>query len=203
MEMGLEDNNLDILKRIFPVFRRSTDRISNFVQDMLSFSKAREPLRESCNIQDLVNEACDSFHDLFTQKDIKLHRNIMSLADPVYIDSQGIFRCLLNLLSNAAAAASGQNGSVSVTTRLQANELLEIEVKDNGTGVPEEFREKIFDPFFSTKGSQGTGLGLAVTRKIIREHGGDIDVEDNPGGGALFRIVLPTGEQQDKKETIL
>jgi signal transduction histidine kinase len=66
-----------------------------------------------------------------------------------------------------------------------------LDVADNGPGIPDENIHKVFEPFFSTKGSMGTGLGLAVTRKTVREHGGDIAVSRCPEGGALFRMTLP------------
>jgi signal transduction histidine kinase len=106
-------------------------------------------------------------------------------------DSQGLYRCILNLLSNAADAVAIDKGKVTLRAyRNDAGELC-IECEDNGPGVPPEERELIFDLFFSTKGSRGTGLGLAVTHKIVQEHGGHVSVHPAPQGGALFIMVLP------------
>ncbi len=190
IEMGLEDGNIEVLRRSFPVFRRSTKRISNFVQDMLSFSKARAPAHEKCTLGEIIKEAQETFADLFEQKKIDVATDISGVNGPIYVDSQSIFRCMLNLLTNAADAVPRTGGEIKVEAR-SINENIEITVTDNGAGVPQKDRDKIFDPFFSTKGAQGTGLGLAVTKKIIEEHGGTITVEDAPAAGALFRIFLP------------
>jgi signal transduction histidine kinase len=76
---------------------------------------------------------------------------------------------------------------------------LVIEVADNGPGIPDERLRLVFEPFFSTKGSMGTGLGLAVTRKTVQEHAGDITVSRSPEGGALFRIVLPDAGRKPER----
>ena len=121
----------------------------------------------------------------------------------VYIDTEGIFSCVLNLLTNAGDAVAPKTGVVRITAHVVPGDSggaealrapgkdLVIEVADNGPGIPEAQHRLIFEPFFSTKGSAGTGLGLPVTRKVVREHGGDIVVERAPEGGALFRIVIP------------
>jgi len=98
---------------------------------------------------------------------------------------------VLNLLTNAADAVPREGGRIRISAYSASGNVVWLEVADNGSGVPEAIRESVFDPFFSTKGSDGTGLGLAVTRKIAEEHGGSIVVETAPEGGALFRMCLP------------
>ncbi|HPO17097.1 MAG TPA: ATP-binding protein [Candidatus Hydrogenedentes bacterium] len=191
IDMGLQNGNIDILKRTWPVFKRSTKRVSNFVQDMLTFSKTRAPIREQCTAAFLIGEAQETFTELFARKNITLNVDTKQAAKPVWVDPEALYRCLINLLINAAEAVPEDNGCISITARTLENDTLEILVDDNGPGVPEAHWERIFDPFFSTKGSQGTGLGLAVTRKIAREHGGDITVGEAPKGGASFRMAIP------------
>lgn len=193
IEMGLQGNNLDVLRRCFPVFKRSVRKISNFVQDMLSFSKARTPVREWVTIKSLVDEAVETLMDLLAQREVDLRIDLGGVTEPVSVDPQAIYRCLLNILGNAAHALPSSQGRIEIRARAEADRGVRIEISDNGPGVPERFRERIFDPFFSTKGSGGTGLGLAVTRKIVEEHGGAVVCLEAPGGGALFRITLPPG----------
>jgi signal transduction histidine kinase len=81
---------------------------------------------------------------------------------------------------------------VLAATELEAGARVRVEVRDGGPGVPAELREKIFTPFFTTR-EKGTGLGLAFVREIVRDHGGDVTVDDAAGGGAVFRIDLPGG----------
>jgi signal transduction histidine kinase len=191
IEMGLAQNNLDVLNRTWPVFKRSTRRITHFVQDMLSYSKPRKPYREWFPLAPLLDEVVESYADLFTQKRISLSTRIDGLQHPVYAESQSLHRCLLNLVTNAADAVPETGGQICIAVDEPGDESVTISVEDNGPGVAEEYMRKIFDPFFSTKGSKGTGLGLAITRKIIEEHGGELSVGRSALGGACFRITLP------------
>lgn len=191
IDMGLAGGNVDVLRRSWPVFRRSTKRISNFVQDMLSFSKPRQPLRKRCRVDAVANDAIETFRELFERKNIALETDIAGLEREAWLDEQSIYRCLLNLLTNAADAVDEGSGCVFVRGYFDDNNRIVMDVSDNGPGVPEADRERIFQPFFSTKGSAGTGLGLAVARKSAREHDGELSVTAGAEGGALFRLVLP------------
>ena len=106
-----------------------------------------------------------------------------------------LHQALVNLVTNAVQALSSRNGVITIRTRyLPEPHEARIEIIDNGPGVPPERHDEIFDAFSSTKGQRGTGLGLAVTRKIVEEHGGTVDVESEVGKGSLFRILLPLEE---------
>jgi signal transduction histidine kinase len=191
IEMGLAQNNLDVLNRTWPVFKRSTRRITHFVQDMLSYSKPRKPYREWFPLADLLEEVVESYADLFTQKQISLTTRNDGLQRPIYAEPQSLHRCLLNLVTNAADAVPESGGQIVIAVDELDDDRVVIAVEDNGPGVADELMRKIFDPFFSTKGSKGTGLGLAITRKIIEEHGGELSVGRSALGGAAFRITLP------------
>lgn len=191
IDMGLSAGNVEVLKKTFPVFRRSTKRISHFVQDMLSFSKPREPLREPSRLGDILQDARDNFAELFAQRNIAVEVSLRDLDESIYVDSAGLFRAFLNLMTNAADAAPDNEGAIRIEAWRRDDGDIEVAFSDNGPGVPDEDKERIFETFYSTKGAKGTGLGLAVTKKAIEEHGGTIHVEDAPGGGALFRVRLP------------
>ena len=191
MEQGLHDNNQAMMERAWPIMKRSTKRISNVVQDMLSYSKPRQPHLEPCDLDALIEDVRESFAELFVQKNVQIRVDTSALKRPVSADIQAMHRCLFNLLTNAADAVPVQQGCVTITAYPVGAGGVVIDVADNGPGVPVSIRRDIFEPFFSTKGSRGTGLGLAVSRKIVQEHHGDLTVHDNVGGGALFRIELP------------
>jgi two-component system nitrogen regulation sensor histidine kinase NtrY len=110
---------------------------------------------------------------------------------PAQIDAMLLKRCLDNLIRNASQAirGTGRPGHVWVAARRDDDDVL-IEVRDDGPGVPEDARTRIFDPYYTTK-SEGTGLGLAIVKKIVLEHGGEITCSAAPEGGACFRISLP------------
>ncbi len=191
IDQGLQTGNVEMLQRVWPLYRRNSFRLSSLVEDMLAYSKPREPVRVSYDVSQLINDAVDVFKELLIQKRVELHVDCSRAQGQVYVDPNAMHRCLLNLLSNAVDAVPKERGRVEVSAVLSSEGELSIEIADNGTGVPDDLRERVFEPFFSTKGSQGTGLGLAVTAKIVREHGGHIELERSLLGGALFRIVLP------------
>jgi len=199
IELGLGQGQYDVLERTWPVFKRNTKRISNFVQDMLAFSKPRVPLRERHEVPELIEEARATFAELFTRKNISVVVDTSGVQEAVDVDGSAIYRCLLNLLTNAADAVPEDGGRIEVSASTLPGGLAKILVSDNGRGVPEELRECIFDPFFSTKGGQGTGLGLAVSRKIVREHGGDLALVEGPLSGAAFRVLLPCHESMPER----
>ncbi len=190
IQMALDRNNQEMALRTWPVLKRNVQRMSNFVQDLLAFSKPRTPLCQKTELAALVREACDSVRDLFNAKELLLEADTGDGPLFVWVDTDGIYRCLLNLIHNAAEAVPERDGRVRITARTTANGALEIEVADNGPGIPPELREKIFDPFFSTKGSKGTGLGLATSAKVVEEHGGRLELAPT-ASGACFRIILP------------
>jgi signal transduction histidine kinase len=111
-----------------------------------------------------------------------------------HADAGQLRRALLNLARNAVTAAGGRSdgqGRVTLAAS-RAGDRVRVEITDNGPGVPDDLRDKIFTPFFTTR-EKGTGLGLAFVREIVRDHGGDVVVDGAPGGGARFRLDLPSG----------
>jgi signal transduction histidine kinase len=110
----------------------------------------------------------------------------------VALDPKGIRRCLLNLVSNAVDACDdADEGCVEVCTEIPDRDMFCIKISDNGCGIAAEDKEQLFQMFFSTKGSEGTGLGLPVTHKIITEHNGEIAVDSKIGEGTTFIVTLP------------
>ena len=106
-------------------------------------------------------------------------------------DESLLHRAVLNVVTNAFDAAGGvEDAAVTIATH-QSGETAEVIVRDNGPGLSEEARQRVFNLFESSKGAGGTGIGLAVSQKILREHGGSIEVESEEGCGATFRLQLP------------
>jgi signal transduction histidine kinase len=109
------------------------------------------------------------------------------------MEASGIHTCLANLVSNAIdACKTSKRGGGTVNLRVKRGDGTTVfEVEDDGCGMEPEVKEKVFTSFFTTKGLGGTGLGLLVTKKIVREHGGRIEVESQPGEGSCFRLEIP------------
>jgi two-component system NtrC family sensor kinase len=194
MERGLETQDFDNISRVWRVFRRSSQRISYLVLNMLAYSKDRKPELQPCSINDVCREVANLCREQLEAKQAKFRLDLEPQLPLLRVDHQGLHRCLLNLLTNAIDAVDEGRGEVGLVTRVEEGNIL-VSVEDNGIGIPPEGQQQIFEVFYSTKGNRGTGLGLAVTKKIVKEHGGSVTVDSAPGKGSRFTIHLPL---QDK-----
>ena len=180
-------------------------RADSIVKNMLLHSREGSGERRSADINRLVEESLNlAFHGARAEKagfDIVLKHDLDPQADALDLYPQEITRALINLISNGFYAATkrkaeAQGGEfepvLSAATR-NLGQMVEIRIRDNGTGIPPEVREKMFNPFFTTKPTgEGTGLGLSMTHDIIvKQHGGRIDVETRLGEFTEFIITLP------------
>ncbi len=169
--------------------------ISDLVMDMLSYSKSREPEWANMDINMSVAEAIQVCKDRAAQKGIELASEMDYAVGPFFYDGKNISRCIMNTIGNAIDATP-EGGGKRITLRTRVEETggdgtAVVEVADQGTGIPPEAREKVFDLMFSTKGSKGTGLGLALTKKIVEEHSGTVTFETEMGKGTIFFLRLP------------
>lgn len=196
LEQGIKKEDFHIVKSSWPVLRRCARRLSHFVGNMLDYSKNRSRYCEMCHISDVIGEVQSIFSELFTRRNIQIYTEIEPDDLSVWCDGDGLIRCLLNLVINAAEALPPDGGSIWIRAREDRQGGVFISVEDNGEGLSEEQCQKLFELFYSTKGSQGTGLGLAVTAKIIKEHGGIIEVFPRDGGGTRFQIWLPSKSEE-------
>lgn len=171
---------------------RNLGRLSDLVQNMLLYAKDGTPDVRPLDLGILTESVVESLRPGAEERGVRLDVEASPRLEPIEADESGIYRCLLNLVSNAIDACSGDGDRVRVTAGPAEPGWVSIEVADRGCGMDEETRASAFVPFFSTKGSAGTGLGLAVTRKIVQEHGGCIDVESREGIGSTFRVLLPS-----------
>ena len=203
VQAALEASNLDKALGAWPLIQRGLTRTNDLILNMLAFSKDHEPQREETNVNAILD---DSVEMLASQADEKNVAIVTDLDDmpPLPADQAGLQHAVLNLLTNALDAVAEQTGIITVRSRYDAmNRVIVIDVLDNGTGIEKEHIEDIFQPFYSAKGQQGTGLGLAVTKKIVQEHGGTIQVDSTPGEGTSFTVSLPTIPLGDSGETMV
>ncbi len=196
MKTGLDRSDSTKLKTGWEMMQRNIDRISELALDLLSYSKEREPEYESCFPHEIASEVCELFTDLAGENGIELEYEVEADIGEVVMDPRTIHRALSNLVSNAIDACiadeeSDKQHRVSVTTALENGNVVRFWVKDNGSGMDENVKENLFKSFFSTKGAKGTGLGLLVTKKLIEENRGTIDVASQFGKGTTFSIRLP------------
>lgn len=188
---GLQSDDKQLIAQGWSLVEKNQARIDALILDMLSFSKERVPLKQPTNLAGIIRDVLEVVRGRALEQKIAIDCTLAENAPNVDCDSHALHAAILNVVTNAIDALEGgpdPRASIKLTiTETQAV----IIVEDNGTGIPEDQREAIFQPFLSTKGSRGTGLGLPVSRKILREHGGDLVVEDAPGGGARFVMTLP------------
>jgi len=196
VDLGIEKNNSEKLKSGWQMVSRNINRTSDLVQDLLSFSKEREPEFEPCFPNEIAAEVCDLMRAVAKENEVALVTEFSPAIGEVVLDPRSLYRCLLNLVTNAIDACRDDENRekthrVVVSTELEGVASICFGVQDNGMGMTKEVRAKLFSSFFSTKGPKGTGLGLLVTSKLIEEHDGTIEVESQPGDGTTFTIKLP------------
>lgn len=186
---GLASDDRELIEKGWTLVERNQTRIDDLIHDMLSYGKDREPLREPTDLAKLVSDVFAVIRGRAGDRGVTL--TAAGDTIPVLLaDSEGLFRAVLNVVANAVdAVADLPDPTVNVNLATDGRNA-RITVVDSGPGVPDDQREEIFKPFISTKGSRGTGLGLPVSRKILREHGGDLTAESGPGGRFVFRIPL-------------
>ncbi len=196
VDVGLEKNNTEKLKSGWETIKKNIKRVGDLTQDLLTYSKQREPEMENCSPHDIINELMELLKGFAASKDISVSKSLDKTIGQILADPKTIHHSLLNIINNAIDACIedediSKKHEVSIKTFIDKTNMICFEIKDNGCGMDEDTREKLFTPMFSSKGGKGTGLGLLVTRKLIEEHKGTIEIETSPGVGSIFRIRLP------------
>jgi two-component system, NtrC family, sensor kinase len=193
VEMGLENDDLGVLRKGWDIVRRNQDKISSLVMDMLTFSKEREPDPLPTDLAALIDDIVETVQQRATELGATIHWRPPADLPPLLFDPAGMSRAVLNVVTNALDAVEGrEHAAVTITAAADREAgVARITVSDNGAGMSPETLAEIFTLFVSTKGSKGTGLGLTVSRKILREHGGDIHASSRVGEGSTFVLEFP------------
>ena len=186
----------ELTQRGLKTILSESERAARIVRNLLDFSRKRHTTRGMVDLNQVARETLSL--RAYDQR-VSNVTTIDALATglpPVFADAHHLKQVLLNLVINAEQAMLATNGRGTLIARSWHDvdqRLVVLEIHDDGPGIPPDVQEKIFDPFFTTKSSgQGTGLGLTVAQSIVSDHGGRMRVESNPGGGAAFRVELPT-----------
>lgn len=175
------------------IIQSELERIQVLFRQMLDFYR---PVSHECQPLDL-NAICEAVQVLMRKRLQDAHIRLqLDLSSPLPLtcgDSNQIKQVLLNLLLNAAEAMPAQGGNITLSTA-SANGQVFMRVVDDGIGIAEELRARLFEPLFTTK-TRGLGLGLPISQEIIRQHGGEVQAESDPGRGTIFTVRLPVREQ--------
>jgi len=200
VELTLQDEGLD------PQHQESLQLVSEelcraieILDNLRDFSKHKLPLKFSLDLNALLEHTLDLVAHQFRQKSIELHKDLAGLSN-IWADKDQLGQVFLNLIDNAIDAMDS-GSTLTVRTRpLQAEgegKGVEVDIADTGPGIPEGKIDRIFEPFYTTKGEEGTGLGLPICLGIIEEHGGKLAVDSEEGIGTTFHIHLPIGEPEE------
>jgi signal transduction histidine kinase len=193
IEQGLEQHNEEVVRKGWKMVERNQEKIYNLVMDMLSFSKEREPELAPANLNEVVRDVVELVQPRAQEARVGLTVQLAADLPTATFDADGLHRAVLNIVINALEACEGVEGAqVGVATAYDAvRSVLQVSVADNGAGIAPEDLDRLFTMFFSRKGGRGTGLGLAVSHKIVREHGGEIRVSSQAGQGSRFVLEVP------------
>jgi two-component system NtrC family sensor kinase len=178
----------------------NVEKIKSMAMDLLNFAKEREPEYQLCDPNKPAKDVFDLMAPRAREYGIALEMDLDKNLPHLWFDPEGVHRCLMNLVTNAIDACvevgcSSRKVEVVLRSSKPKGWAVEYQVVDNGCGMDEKTRAKIFQSFFSTKGSRGTGLGLMITKKIVDEHGGIIEVESQKARGSKVSIRLPEIEK--------
>ena len=199
LNTGMAKDRPTMMKEGWSMVQRNIERVSDLALNLLMYSKEREPELTICKCNELVQETVDLLKDRAKEHRVKLTTVLDPNLKEAYLDRDGMHNVLLNLISNAIDAciydtATSKAWEVTIQTKLETNvdsgETIVLKVSDNGCGMTDEVKARLFSRFFSTKAGRGTGLGLLITQKIIKEHGGEIAVESEDGRGTTFSVRL-------------
>ncbi|WDE97808.1 ATP-binding protein [Lentisphaera profundi] len=209
MRMGIDEEDSNLMNDAWNVLSRNHKRLTGLMLDLLNLAKESSLNIQPHSLTEIIVEVVDLLQQGFENRGIKLKVSdqIRFKSLVVDLDSMAIHRVFLNLLNNAADAIVGkykgeEGGMIELRVDLsQSEQLLEIDVIDNGEGIPEEMKSRVFEVFYTGKGDEGTGLGLAVSKKIIESHKGNISFSSDPNG-TIFSIRLPLHQRNNNTRLI-
>jgi signal transduction histidine kinase/pSer/pThr/pTyr-binding forkhead associated (FHA) protein len=192
VEMGLKSSNVPQASKGWRIVERNLDKIYNLTLNLLAYSRQREPKLEMVNPRRLIDECLELVAAVANERGAMVVADVDEGHPAIPMDPAGMHQVIMNLLSNALDAVEPHKGLIRVTANFDLeNRQSIIEVVDNGTGIQPSMMKHMFELFHSTKGNRGTGLGLAVAKKIVDEHEGSVSVKSAPGEGTTFTVRLP------------
>jgi len=192
------------------IINEEIDRVSAIVRELYSFSKPRVQQKELVDINALISDLIKITHESFLlQSGIRAHLNLEPSLPSIMTDKNGLKQVVINLVKNAVEAMP-EGGNLHINTRGVSNSqgnnhkkdtkgdqrYVEITIRDEGSGVPDSVKPRLFEPFVSSKGEGHAGLGLSIAYNIIRELNGTMSCESDETTGTTFKIVLPTEKVQ-------
>ena len=194
----VQSDRLDeVEKEHLSISQEGIGQIEKFIKELLDFTRVSELNLDRFSIEQILDESIKTLADTLELKKVVLEKNYKEGLPQVLVDADKLKQVFLNILRNAYEAVE-EKGKISIFLSLlkeREESKIRVFISDNGSGIPEENRETIFEPFYTTKAS-GIGLGLPIARKIIEQHRGTIRVKKNAAQGTSFEILIPTEEER-------
>ncbi len=199
MEKMMEKNGMMTLedsKQYLDIINEEVERINKIAVDFLFAVKPMKVSLNICNINDIVKKTAKVVEGELQAKGIEFKMNLATSLPKVFADSSLMEQSILNLVKNAMQAMpkDRENPSISISTYMDSD-MVKLSVADNGCGMTEDTMSKIFEPYYTTK-SSGTGLGLTVLFKIMKQHGGEVKVHSTYGEGSEFTLQIPVPQTE-------
>ncbi|MEE3370328.1 MAG: ATP-binding protein [Planctomycetota bacterium] len=193
IDEGLQDDDATVVRKGWKIVEKNQEKISNLVMDMLSYSKDREPELVPANLNTLVTDIVELMQARADEAKVSIQCQLEDTMPTLMFDPESLHRAILNVVTNGIDACDQTpEGSILLETSYDlTNQVATVVIADNGPGIPPADQEKIFNLFESKKGARGTGLGLAVTRKILQEYNGRVEVTSAPDQGSRFTLAFP------------
>ena len=196
---AMKTDDFEQVRKGWENVRRNNTMLSNLVLDMLALARQSEPHPFATDVNDLAEQVCALMTDRAAEKQVAMSFTPAENLDEVVLDPTHFYRCLLNLVSNAVDACSSGDRVAVRLARSDRRARFTTTVADTGAGMDKATKAKLFQEFFTTKGPQGTGLGLAVTKKLIDQLHGDIRCHSVAGHGTRFVLSLPVDDETHNK----
>jgi GAF domain-containing protein len=190
IKKAIDTNNVRNIKTAWEILDRHIESLANLSVDVLALDPSAQREERGTRLNDMVRRVVELFQEEARARAITLKTDLDEGVDPCTFNARGIYRCLVNLLTNAFDACPLSRGTVTVSTRRTGDRELLISVSDNGRGMDGNTRDQLFDLFFTSGKEGGTGLGLPTVAGIVREHGGRIEIDTKPGKGTTFNLHI-------------
>ncbi len=179
--------NAEMIRGAAQVILKESERLEKVLSNVMDFTRPSPYIQQFNNINEIITDTIDLLRNLFQERRIGITMNLKKDVPLIKSDFNQMKQVMLNLVQNAIDATPA-GGVVEISTDADAG-YVRISVGDNGVGIREDYLDRVFEPFYTTK-ITGVGLGLAIVRKVISDHGGEITVKNRPGGGTQFEISL-------------
>ncbi len=202
IDLALGRGDLELAREGWPILARNLDRVYALTFNMLAWSRSNTTELSLVQIEPIIQDAVELVRGACNRRNVILHVSVQPDMPPVPIDATAILQVFLNVINNAIDATPSKTGVVAINATLDdVCEHVRITITDNGCGIEPENKDQVFRAFHSTKGQRGTGLGLAVARKVVHEHMGTIDLLEVHSGGTRCAISLPLDRDDNPDDT--